>query len=174
MTDIFLNIFFFSFLILIQSFFLNSLGFYDILLPWIFYYYFISDNKIRVFFICALAGYLKDSLSGGVFGVYLSSYLWFFLVIRFSSMYLNLNNRIFITLFGIAGVAINGFFLFVSNYQWFFDSGFSEDILNSFLNEIAYCFFTFMILFYFFLRIRDLGLMIKYGIENKLAQLSRI
>jgi hypothetical protein len=127
-----------------------------------------------VFIVCALAGYLKDSLSGGVFGVYLSTYLWFFVLIRVSSMYLNINNQIFITFFGIAGVFINGFFIFVSNLKWFSDSEFSEKIFNSFLSEIVYCFFTFMILYYLFIRIREVGLSIKAGINNSLAQLSRI
>ncbi|MDY0131361.1 MAG: hypothetical protein RBR53_01720 [Desulforegulaceae bacterium] len=174
MADIFFNIFFFSFLILIQSFFLNNFGFYDILLPWIFYYYYISDNDFKVFFICLLAGYLKDSLSGGAFGVYLSSYLWFFFMIKLSSSYLNLGNRIFIICFGVAGVIINCFFIFVSNYQCFFDSSFRQKAFNSFLNEILYCVFTFIFLFYFFIRVREFGLMFKAFVERKLAQLSRI
>jgi len=174
MADILFNFFFFSILILIQSFFLNTFGFYDILLVWIFYYYIISEDKVRVFLLCIFAGYLKDSLSGGVFGVYLSSYLWFFLIIRFSSFYLNLNNRIFITLFGITGVVINGFFLFVSNYEYFLDSLFFEEIFSLYLRELLYCFLSFLILFHSFVRIRELMIMFKADIQSKLAQLSRI
>ncbi|MCB9480244.1 MAG: hypothetical protein H6680_00255 [Desulfobacteraceae bacterium] len=174
MADILFNFFFLSILILVQSFFLNALGFYDILLVWIFYYYMVSEDKVRVFLLCIFAGYLKDSLSGGVFGVYLSSYLWFFLIIRVSSFYLNLNNHIFITLFGIAGVVINGFFLFVSNYEYFLGSVFFEEIFSLYLRELIYCFFSFLILFYLFNRVRELILMVKADIQSKLAKLSRI
>ncbi|MDY0361620.1 MAG: hypothetical protein RBR08_09215 [Desulforegulaceae bacterium] len=174
MTDILFNFFFFSCLILIQSFFLNSFGFYDILLPWIFYYYSVSEDKVRVFLLCALAGYLKDSLSGGVFGVYISTYLWFFLVLRLSSFFLNLNNRVFITFFGVLGVFINGFFLFVSNYKWFFNPVFLNEVLNLFFIELLCCFFSFFLFFSFFVKIRDFMILIQSLIKSKFAQLSRI
>jgi|GEM_PF-4822205 cell shape-determining protein MreD len=174
MADVVLNIFLVSFLIIIQSFFLNELGFYDVTLVWIVFFFTNEKNKLKVLFLCLAAGYIKDSLSGGVFGVYLSSYLWFFMLLYITAGFLNIRNYIFILFLGICGIGIESVFIFISNYSRFIQPESLSYIYNGFIYEILWGILTFLVFYFVMIRTDMVYKNMLSGFKKKISDLSRI
>lgn len=56
--------------------------------------------------IVILVGFCMDSLSGGVFGLFLTSYLWFFALMSWIVRFLHRRNRLLILFVTVIGVVI--------------------------------------------------------------------
>ena len=87
-------------------------GFYDLLLPFIIYLGFsrsFRDSVPVIFF----AGFVMDNLSGGPFGVYLTTYFWMFATIKWSIKYFQARNRTLWLLIVAIGVLFENLILFV-------------------------------------------------------------
>ncbi|MGM0417296.1 MAG: hypothetical protein ACQEQS_01100 [Thermodesulfobacteriota bacterium] len=174
MADVVLNIFLVSFLIILQSFFLNDWGFYDVILVWIVFFFTSENNKVKVLILCLIAGYIKDSLSGGVFGVYLSSYLWFFILLYITDGFINIKNYIFILFLGICGISIEAVFIFISNYSRFVQPEASSYIYNGFIYEIVWGILTFLIFYFVMIRVDMVYQNMLSVFQKKISDLSRI
>ena len=104
-------------LITCQTALLPRLGFvghfFDLLLPWVIYlaaFRPVHETPSFVVFI----GVLMDTLSGGPFGLYLTSYVWLFIAVRLSAVIVRTENPILLVLILISAVAWqNGLFLLV-------------------------------------------------------------
>ena len=60
----------------------------------------------QAFALGVLLGFIMDSLSGAPFGVYMSSYLWFFLGVRWISRFLHSVNSILLPFVMASGVLV--------------------------------------------------------------------
>jgi cell shape-determining protein MreD len=66
-------------------------NFYDLLIPFIIYLGLFRPAREGILFILAL-GFLMDNLSGGPFGLYLTTYFWLFIVVKIVIQYVHVNN----------------------------------------------------------------------------------
>ena len=94
------------FLIIFQTTFLAGGGpayLYDLLAPFVVYLgvYHLPRRAIPVLMLGGLA---MDGISGGVFGVHLSVYLWMYVGVRWAIQFLQMGNVIFLPLLVTAGV----------------------------------------------------------------------
>ncbi len=77
---------------------------YDLLVPFV--VYLGAYRRVREAVpILLLAGLIMDGISGGVFGVHLSAYLWLYLWVRWVIQFLHVGNVILLPLLVTAGVA---------------------------------------------------------------------
>lgn len=174
MTGILANFLLFIILILVQSFILNTIGFFDILLVWILFFFTTHNVKYWVLILAFIAGCIMDSTSGGVFGVYISSYLWFFALLFSTSKYLNINNYILILFLGVCGILIENLFIFFSNYLWKFAPVIVEGIYSRILLEFIFCIIFFLPLYLVLMILRLMSFNFLDHLKLKLHKLSRI
>jgi rod shape-determining protein MreD len=83
---------------------LNS--FYDLLIPFVIYLSLSRNVRESLPFVFVL-GFMMDNLSGGPFGLYLTTYFWLFVGVKGVTRLLQVGNRLFsLTLIVAAGVLI--------------------------------------------------------------------
>jgi rod shape-determining protein MreD len=78
--------------------------FFDLMLPLVVYLAGFRPLHESLPFVLFL-GVLMDSLSGGPFGLFLTSYVWLFIAVRWAATLIRLDNPILLVLVLIAGVA---------------------------------------------------------------------
>ncbi len=91
-------------------------NFYDLLIPFIVYLGLFRPAREGIHFILAL-GFLMDNLSGGPFGLYLTTYLWLFIVVRLVIRYLHARNNILLLFIVAAGVLMENIIFIASVYM---------------------------------------------------------
>ena len=77
---------------------------YDLLVPFVVYLG-LHRNPRQALPLLILAGLAMDGLSGGVFGVHLSAYLWMYVGVRWAIQFLHVGNTILLPLLVTLGVA---------------------------------------------------------------------
>ena len=77
---------------------------FDLLLPWVIYIAAFRPVHETLPFVLFM-GVLVDSLSGGVFGLYLTSYLWLFIAVRLTAAVIRAENPLMLVFIIIAAVA---------------------------------------------------------------------
>ena len=87
--------------------------FYDLLIPFIIYLGLFRPAREGILFIL-VPGFLMDSLSGGPFGLYVTIYLWLFIVVKSVSKYLHVRNNILLVFIVAAGVLMENIIFIVS------------------------------------------------------------
>jgi len=90
-----------------------SSSIYDILIPFLIYLgaYRPARESIPV---AVVLGFIVDSLSGSYFGVYIITYMWLTIIIRWVSTLIDLENYLLLLLIFIIGVLIENLILFVA------------------------------------------------------------
>jgi rod shape-determining protein MreD len=68
--------------------------FYDLLIPLVVFLG-LRLRDGRGLLLVAILGMIMDLLSGGIFGLYLSVYLWIFLLVKNVSKYFNVDDKVF-------------------------------------------------------------------------------
>jgi rod shape-determining protein MreD len=103
--------------ILLQTTVLPHMGFftscYDLLIVQIVYlglYQTVRESVV----IIGLLGVVVDSLTGGPYGVYLTTYFWLFVSVRWALVYLRLSDTIILPFVVAYGVLIENLLLFAS------------------------------------------------------------
>lgn len=76
---------------------------YDLLAPFIVYLS-IHQQPRKAFPVILLGGLIMDGISGGVFGVYLTVYLWMYVGVLWAIQYLHVGNIILLPLLVTAGI----------------------------------------------------------------------
>lgn len=78
--------------------------FYDLLVPFVVY---LGAHRLprEAIPVLLIAGVAMDGISGGVFGVHLSAYLWLYVGVRWAIQFLHVGNVILLPLLVTAGVA---------------------------------------------------------------------
>jgi rod shape-determining protein MreD len=97
------------FLVILQTtilpYVLASGKFYDLLIPFIIYTA-VSRPSRASFPLVVFLAFLMDNMSGGPFGLYLTTYLWLFIGIRLLINVLQLGNHLIIALVTMLGVLL--------------------------------------------------------------------
>ena len=104
-------------LVTLQTALIPRLGFvghfFDLLLPWVVYLAAFRPVHEALPFVVFM-GVLMDNLSGGPFGLYLTSYVWLYLAVRLAAAVVRAENTMVLVLIIIAAVAFqNGLFYMV-------------------------------------------------------------
>jgi len=68
-------------------------GIYDLMIPFVVYFSLFRPARQTLLAVLVL-GFVMDNLSGGPFGLYLSTYLWLFICIRGMVVYLRVSNTV--------------------------------------------------------------------------------
>lgn len=68
--------------------------FYDLLIPLVVFFG-LRLRDGRGLLVVAILGMIMDLLSGGIFGLYFSVYLWIFLLVKSVSRYFNIDDKVF-------------------------------------------------------------------------------
>jgi cell shape-determining protein MreD len=77
---------------------------YDLLAPFVVYLG-VHHRPQEAVPVILVAGLIMDGISGGVFGVYLSAYLWMYVGVRWVTQYLHVGNVILLPLLVTFGIA---------------------------------------------------------------------
>lgn len=89
--------------------------FFDLLLPWVIYLAAFRPVHEALPFVVFM-GALMDNLSGGPFGLYLTSYVWLYIAVRLAATVVRAENAMVLVLIIIAAVVFqNTFFFMVIN-----------------------------------------------------------
>lgn len=92
-------------------------NFYDLLIPFIIYLGLFRPAREGILFILVL-GFIMDSLSGGPFGLYLTTYFWLFIVVKIVIKYLHACNNILLLFIVAAGVLMENI-IFIASVSMF-------------------------------------------------------
>ena len=85
--------------------------FYDLLIPFIIYLALSRPVRKSLPFILFL-GFIMDNLSGGPFGLYLTTYFWLYVGVKGVMTFIQVGNRLFIiTLIVVGGVLLENLIL---------------------------------------------------------------
>ncbi|NJL58847.1 MAG: hypothetical protein HC887_03535 [Desulfobacteraceae bacterium] len=86
-------------------------GIYDILIPFILYLS-IFCPFVESLLVAVGCGLTMDSLSGGPFGIFTTSYVWIFIGMKQIAMYVNISGAILISLLTMLGILIENAIIF--------------------------------------------------------------
>lgn len=116
-------------------------SFYNILVPFIIYLsvYYSLRESIPVVIIL---GIIVDNLSGGFFGVYLTTYVWLTMSFKWISTMIDLNNYVLLPLAAVIGVMVENFILFLAITVIDPDFQFSMSIISVVAVQIFWVIFT--------------------------------
>jgi cell shape-determining protein MreD len=88
-------------------------NFYDLLIPFVIYLGFFRPARESILFILVL-GFLMDNLSGGSFGLYITTYFWLFIIVKSVVKYVHKRNNIFLLFIVAAGVLMENIIFIAS------------------------------------------------------------
>jgi cell shape-determining protein MreD len=116
--------------------------FYDLLIPFLVYLGLFRPVRESLPFVFFL-GFIMDNLSGAPFGLYLTTYFWFFIAVKGITKLIQVHNRLFIlTLIVAAGVLVENL-IFLGTFAIFIpDQQFSAHAANIMTIQVLWAFFT--------------------------------
>jgi rod shape-determining protein MreD len=104
-------------LVTLQTALIPRLGFvghfFDLLLPWVIYLAAFRPVHEALPFVVFM-GALMDNLSGGPFGLYLTSYVWLYIAVRLAATVVRAENAMVLVLIIIAAVVFQNTFFFMA------------------------------------------------------------
>ena len=92
--------------------------FYDLLIPFIVYLGLFRPVREGLLFVCFL-GFIMDNLSGGPFGLYLTSYFWLFIGAKGITQLLQVSKHVFIVTFIVAAGVLAQNLIFLGSFAIF-------------------------------------------------------
>ncbi|MDL1968468.1 MAG: hypothetical protein LWW97_07940 [Deltaproteobacteria bacterium] len=112
-------------------------NFYDLLIPFIIYLGLFRHAREGILFVLVL-GFLMDNLSGGTFGLYLTTYFWLFIVVKLVIEYLYARNNILLLFIVAAGVLMENIIFIASVFMSGSDSLFLAITIRSVIFQILW------------------------------------
>lgn len=130
----------------ILPFFFHAQGSYDLVMVFIIYLGLYRSLWEGIPIILVL-GLLMDCLSGGAFGIYTSSYVWLYLIIRMTIQYLHVNSLIVLPVTLVSGVILENLIVFLAVIIGNRDLDFSYTPFKIVLFQLLWAVFTGPIVF---------------------------
>ncbi len=116
-------------------------GFYDLFLLIVIFLGLYRNLRESIPVILFL-GIIMDNLCNGPFGLYTTVYLWFYAIIRWSSVYFHIRNTLFMVFAVASGVLFENL-IFIGSFVMFNpDSQFPGNITENALVQILWAFLT--------------------------------
>ena len=129
-------------------------NFYDLGVPFVIYIGMFRSIREGILVILFL-GLLRDGLSGGQFGLYVTVYLWLFLGASFIVRVCHERNRIIMFLIVVMGVVIGNFILFTITAMLEPATGRCYLFLKTISKQIIWAVFTGQLFLVVFLRVQE-------------------
>ena len=124
--------------------------FYDLLIPFIVYLGLSRPIRESLPFVLFL-GFIMDNISGGPFGLYLTTYFWLYVGVKGVTTFIQVGNRLFIiTLIVVSGVLFENLILLGSFTILGSGQQFAGDVLKIVAFQVLWAFFTGSLLLLFF------------------------
>jgi rod shape-determining protein MreD len=129
--------------------------FYDLLIPFIVYLSLSRPVRESLPFVLFL-GFIMDNLSGGPFGLYLTTYFWLYAGVKGTTMFIQVGNRLLIIAFIVAGGVLFenlislGAFAFLGPRQQF-----AGDVIEIVTVQVFWAFFTGSLFLLFFRNVQS-------------------
>ena len=140
----FFNIFVCFFLVVFQTTVICRIplftGFYDLLCPFIIYLCVYRSLKESIPAIL-LFGFIMDSISGGPFGLYLTSYMWIFAGVRWIITFLHIRNSPLLLFIVAAAVFVQNL-IFTGSILMVHGISFYSKTLNNIGFQVLWAIFT--------------------------------
>ena len=116
--------------------------FYDLLIPFIVYLGLSRPVRESLFFVLLL-GFIMDNLSGGPFGLYLTTYFWLFIGVKGITMFIQVANRlVIITLIVATGVLLENLIILGAFAVFSSKQQFAGDIVRIVSVQVLWAIFT--------------------------------
>ena len=116
-------------------------NFYDLLIPFIIYLGLFRPTRESIFFIL-VPGFLMDNLSGGPFGLYVTTYLWLFIVVKLLIKYLYARNNILLLFIVAAGVLMENIIFIINISMSGHNSQFLAITIRTVIFQVLWAVFT--------------------------------
>lgn len=91
--------------------------FYDLLCPFVIYLSIFRSAREGIPVILFI-GFVMDNISGGIFGLYLTTYIWLFIGVRWIITFLHLNDSLLLPFVVAAGVLMENL-IFIGTHAMF-------------------------------------------------------
>ncbi len=125
--------------------------FYDLGLPFVIYLAIFRSTREGLFAIFFL-GLFRDGISGGVFGLYLTVYLWLFIALRWIFRFLHMRNKIVMPFLVPAGVFAGNLILCAMVLILELETGNFYSLMGSVSKQVVWALFTgqiFLLIFFY-------------------------
>jgi len=123
--------------------------FYDLLFPFIIYLSLFRPVRESIPLILFF-GFVMDNLTGGPFGLYLTTYLWLFIGIRWVITFMDVEDSVLMLFIVAAGVLIQNFIIIGTIVMFEPVSRFPPAAINTVLVQVLWAAFTGPIFLVFF------------------------
>ncbi len=121
--------------------------FYDILLIFVVFCSFSESTGTGLFFVL-FSGLIMDSLSGGAFGVFFTTYIWLYGCIRWMIQYFHAQNIFLIFLLLLSGIIFENIISSIMYLQHMNQIGTITLALNLVVKQIVWMIFTGNIIYF--------------------------
>ncbi len=116
-------------------------GFYDLIVPFIVYFSLFRPVR-QAFLAVFVMGFIMDNLSGGPFGLYLTTYFWFFICIRWMVGYLRVSNTVLLPLVVVGSVLVENIIFLGTIAVLTPGAGFPKGAFDRVSEQVVWAFFT--------------------------------
>jgi len=123
--------------------------FYDLGIPCVIYLAIFRSTREGLFAIFFL-GLFRDGISGGVFGLYLTVYLWLFIVLRWIFRFLHMRNKSVMPFLVPAGVFVGNLILCAITLILELETGNFYSLMGAVSKQVVWALFTGQIFFLIF------------------------
>ena len=123
--------------------------FYDLLSPFVIYLSIFRSTRESIPVILFF-GFVMDNLSGGPFGLYLTSYLWLFIGVRWIITFLHVGDSVLLPFVVAAGILIQNCIFIATITMFEPGSWFSSATINTVVVQVIWAIFTGPIFLMFF------------------------
>jgi cell shape-determining protein MreD len=123
--------------------------FYDLLTPFIVYLSIFRPVRESTVMIL-IFGFLMDNISGGLFGLYLTTYFWLFLSVRWAITFLHVGDSFLLPFVVAVGVFMENMIFIGANAMFNRNLQLSQTVVNTVAVQVLWAVFTgpfFLILF---------------------------
>ena len=148
-----LNIFIGLFLIVVQTTIMPHISvferFYDLLSPLVIYLSIfrpVRESSV----IILIFGFLMDNISGGPFGLYLTSYIWMFLGVRWAITFLHVGDSLLLPFIVAVGVLMENLIFIGARAMLEQNLQITQTMVNTVMVQVLWALFTgpFFLLFF--------------------------
>ena len=115
--------------------------FYDLLTPFIIYLSIFRSNRESMVIIFVF-GFFMDIISGGPFGLYVTTYIWLFVGVRWAITFLHVGDNMLLPFVVAAGVLLENFIFIGTSAMFEQGSRVSEAMVTTIIVQVLWAIFT--------------------------------
>ena len=115
--------------------------FYDLLTPFVIYLSIFRPVRESLV-IVLIFGFLMDNISGGPFGLYITTYVWLFVGVRWAITFLHVGDSLILPFVVAAGVLMENVIFIGASAMFESSSRISEEVVSTVAIQVLWAVFT--------------------------------